>query len=226
VPSPFSQKAVNPSETLNVGFVRPWDIGTDSGKRPIFCRSSTLRHLRPDRNAIFLELSSSTAQTRCCLHIRANRRRRIYDKFLGNADPSAQDQQSDGQGGFSWSFPGEVTLGFICTQHHSGATIAAPVKRGFVLARTPNIKNLDGQNKIKLGPTDTDIRAVLNELERPVGGNEGFIDIWRVPSNFNWISGIAQYIGLMLSTAVFSDESLKYAARATWGLIAFMKLKW
>jgi len=64
-----------------------------------------------------------------------------------------------------------------------------------VLSRIPYIKDANGSDEIELWPADIDVRAVLNEPQGEVGGNE--IIYWQ---------------GLKRSTAVGSVQGFKDAA--------------
>ncbi len=91
--------------------------------------------------------------------------------------------------------PGEVTLGPVSAEDHGRASVTVPIATGLVLSRIPYIKDANGSDEIELWPADIDVRAVLNEPQGEVGGNE--IIYWQ---------------GLKRSTAVGSVQGFKDAA--------------
>lgn len=91
--------------------------------------------------------------------------------------------------------PGEVTLGSVCAEDHGGATVAVAITSRFMLSRIPDIIDTDGPHEIELRSADIDVRAILNKLEGPVGGNE-----------------IVDWQGLEWSTAIGPVQDFKDAA--------------
>jgi hypothetical protein len=78
-----------------------------------------------------------------------------------------------------------------------------------VLPRIANIKDADRPHKIELWPADIDVRAVLNELECEVSGNEVFIGIRGAPSGLNLLtkaSEVARWKRLAQSSTVGLKE--------------------
>lgn len=91
--------------------------------------------------------------------------------------------------------PSEIALGPVSAEDHGRAPIAVTVTTGFMLPGIANIKDADGPHEIELWPADIDVRAVLNEPQSEVGGNE-----------------IIHWQGLKRSTAVGSVQGFKDAA--------------
>lgn len=60
----------------------------------------------------------------------------------------------------------------VGAEDHGCAAIAIPIAPGLVLSCIPDIEHANGPHEIELRSTDIDVRAVLNEPEGPVGGNE------------------------------------------------------
>ena len=90
--------------------------------------------------------------------------------------------------------PGEIALGPVSAQDHGRAAIAVTVTTGFMLPRIANIKDSDGPDKVELRSADIYVRAILNEPECLVGGNE-----------------IVDWQGLEQSTVVGSVKNFKDA---------------
>lgn len=86
-------------------------------------------------------------------------------------------------------------MGPIGAEDHGGATIAVAVTSGFMLLRIANIKDADGPHEVEFRSADIDVRAILNELEGPVGWNE-----------------IVDWQGLERSTAVGPVQGFKDTA--------------
>ena len=86
-------------------------------------------------------------------------------------------------------------MGSVCAEDHGGATVAVTITTGFMLSRIPDIKDSDGSYEVELRSADIDVRAVLNKLEDPVGGNE-----------------IVDWQGLEWFTAIGPVQDLKDAA--------------
>ena len=91
--------------------------------------------------------------------------------------------------------PREIALGPVCAEDHGRASVAVPIAPGLVLSRIPYIKDADGPHEIELWSADIDFRAILNEPEGPVGGND-----------------IVDWQGLERSTAVGPVQGFKDAA--------------
>jgi hypothetical protein len=68
--------------------------------------------------------------------------------------------------------PGEVTLGPVSAENHGRASVTFPIAPGLVLSRIPYIKDANGSDEIEFRSADIDVRAVLNEPEGSVRGNE------------------------------------------------------
>ena len=85
-------------------------------------------------------------------------------------------------------------MGPVCAEDHGCAAIAVTVTTGFMLPGIANIKDADGPYEIELRSADIDVRAVLNEPECLVGGNE-----------------IVDWQGLERSTAVGPVQGFKDA---------------
>jgi hypothetical protein len=75
-----------------------------------------------------------------------------------------------------------------------------------MLPRIANIKDADGPHEVEFRSADIDVRAILNELEGPVGWNE----------IFDWQ-------GLERSTAVGPVQGFKDAASVVWWPIALIR---
>ena len=100
-----------------------------------------------------------------------------------------------GQGSYGRSLPRKIALGPVGAEDHGRASVAVTIAPGLVLSCVPDIKNTDGSYKIELRAADIDIRAVLNETEGPVGGNE-----------------LVNWQGLKWSTAVGTVQGFEDAA--------------
>jgi hypothetical protein len=68
-------------------------------------------------------------------------------------------------------------LGPISAENDGRASVAVTITPGLVLPRISYIEDADGPYEIELRSADIDVRAILNELEGPVGWNE-IVD-WR-----------------------------------------------
>ena len=91
--------------------------------------------------------------------------------------PTFETDMGLGQGSYGRSLPGEIALGPVSAEDHGRAAIAVTVTTGFMLPRIANIKDADGPHEVKFRSADIDVRAILNELEGPVGWSE-IVD-WR-----------------------------------------------
>lgn len=86
--------------------------------------------------------------------------------------PTFETDMGLGQGSYGRSLPGEIALDSIGAEDHGGATVAVAVTSRFVLPGVANIKDADGPHEIELRSADIDVRAILNEPEGSVGGND------------------------------------------------------
>jgi len=86
--------------------------------------------------------------------------------------PAFKSHMGLGQGGNGRSLPSEIALRPVSAEDHGRAAIAVTVTSGFVLPRIADIKDSDGSYEVELGSADIDVRAILNEPECLVGGNE------------------------------------------------------
>ena len=86
--------------------------------------------------------------------------------------PTFESHMGLGQGSYGRSLPGEIALGPVSAEDHGRAAIAVTVTTGFMLPGIANIKDPYGPHEIELGSADIDVRAILNEPECLVGGNE------------------------------------------------------
>ena len=91
--------------------------------------------------------------------------------------PAFKSHMGFGQGGNGRSLPSEIALGPVSAEDHGRAAIAVTITTGFMLPCIANIKDADGPDKVELRSADIYVRAILNELESPVGWNE-IVD-WR-----------------------------------------------
>ena len=90
--------------------------------------------------------------------------------------------------------PSEIALGPVGAEDHGRASVTIPIAPGLVLSCIPYIEDADGPHEIELWPADIDVRAVLNEPQGEVGGNE--IIYWQ---------------GLKRSTVVGPEQGFNYA---------------
>ena len=86
-------------------------------------------------------------------------------------------------------------MGPVGAEDHGRASVTIPIAPGLVLSCIPYIEDADGPHEIELWPADIDVRAILNKLEGPVGGNE-----------------IVDWQGLEWSTAIGPVQDFKDAA--------------
>ena len=91
--------------------------------------------------------------------------------------PTFKSYMGLGQGSYGRSLPSEIALGSVRAEDHGRTAIAVTVTTGFMLPRIANIKDADGPHEVEFRSADIDVRAILNELEGPVGWNE-IVD-WR-----------------------------------------------
>lgn len=109
--------------------------------------------------------------------------------------PTFKSHMGLGQGSYGRSMPREVALGPVNAEDHGRAAIAVTVTTGFMLPRIANIIDTDGPHEVEFRTADIDVRAILNELEDPVGWNE-----------------IVDWQGLERSTVVGPVQGFKDAA--------------
>ena len=109
--------------------------------------------------------------------------------------PTFKSHMGLGQGSYGRSMPREIALGPVSAEDHGRAAIAVTVTTGFVLPRIANIKDADRPDEVEFRSADIDVRAILNEPECLVGGNE-----------------IVYWQGLERSTAVRLVQGFKDAA--------------
>jgi hypothetical protein len=109
--------------------------------------------------------------------------------------PSFKAYVSRRKGSNGRPLPREIALGPVSAEDHGRAAIAVTVTTGLVLSCIPYIEDADGPHEIELWPAYIDVRAILNEPQGEVGGNE--IIYWQ---------------GLKRSTGVGSVQGFKDAA--------------
>ena len=108
--------------------------------------------------------------------------------------PTFKSHMGLGQGSYGRSMPREIALGSVCAEDHGRASVAVTITPRLVLPCISYIEDADGPYEIELRSADIDVRAVLNEPECLVGGNE-----------------IVDWQGLERSTAVGPVQGFKDA---------------
>ena len=86
--------------------------------------------------------------------------------------PTFKSHMGVGQGSYGRSLPREIALGPIGAEDHGRASVTIPIAPGLVLSCIPYIEDADGPHEIELRSADIDVRAILNEPEGLVDGND------------------------------------------------------